>query len=141
MYQTAADRTGTIGTQLNQARALKLMGFYRRARTQLEQIEATLSAQADSDLKAAGLLNLGNVLRTAGDLEASQNVLRQSLAIARRLRSQFPVQMVPTWIFTPPTAYTVHRSVSCANRGLEWIEWRSRSGCLRSGEVGHRLSL
>ncbi|MFB8787289.1 MAG: CHAT domain-containing protein [Potamolinea sp.] len=79
-----ADRTGEIGTQINQARALQTLGFYLRARTTLEKIEAALKTQPVSQLKVAGLLNLGNVLRIAGDFDASQKILEQGLAIAKR---------------------------------------------------------
>ncbi|KAM3105492.1 tetratricopeptide repeat protein, partial [Phormidesmis sp. 146-33] len=80
-YRRMKDSTGTIGTQLNQAKALQALGFYRRARTQLEQIEAALQNESESSLKAVALLNLGNVLRVSGDLAASERVLQKSLAI------------------------------------------------------------
>ena len=89
----SADRTGEIGTQLNQARALQALGFYLRARTSLEQIEASLKSQPASQLKVAGLLNLGNVLRVAGDFDASQKILEQGCAIAQQLESLADIQL------------------------------------------------
>jgi CHAT domain-containing protein len=86
LYREIGDRTGIIGTQLNQARALQALGFYLRARTTLQQLEATLNSESDSQLKFAGLLNLGNVLRVVGDFKASQKLLQQSLAIAQQLQ-------------------------------------------------------
>ena len=93
LYAELSDRVGEIGTQLNQARAWQVLGFYLRARTTLEQVEASLASQPDSQLKVAGLLNLGNVLRIIGDLAASEKVLRQSLAVAQRLQSALDIQM------------------------------------------------
>ncbi len=93
LYAELSDRIGEIGTQLNQARALQVLGFYLRARTTLEQVEASLTRQTDSQLKVAGLLNLGNVLRIIGDLAASQKVLNQSLAVAQRLQSASDIQV------------------------------------------------
>ncbi|WP_155898119.1 CHAT domain-containing protein [Allocoleopsis franciscana] len=92
-YQELGDRTGEIGTQLNQARALQALGFYLRARTSLEQIEASLNSQPASQLKLAGLLNLGNVLRVAGDFDASQKILEQALAAAQQLQSISDIQV------------------------------------------------
>lgn len=93
LYRELGDRTGEIGTQLNQARALQALGFYLRARTTLEQIEASLNSQPASQLKVAGLLNLGNVLRVAGDFDASQKILEQGCAIAQQLESLADIQL------------------------------------------------
>ncbi|MEW6498039.1 MAG: tetratricopeptide repeat protein, partial [Cyanobacteriota bacterium] len=93
LYKELSDRTGEIGTQLNQARALQALGFYLRARTTLEQVGASLNNQPDSQLKVAGLLNLGNVLRVTGDLTASQKILEQGLAVAQGLQSISDIQL------------------------------------------------
>ncbi len=93
LYTELSDRTGEIGTQLNQARALQALGFYLRARTTLEQVGASLNTQPDSQLKLAGLLNLGNVLRVAGDFTASQKILEQGLAVAQGLQSSSDIQL------------------------------------------------
>ncbi len=91
-YAGAGDQVGIIGTQLNQAKALQTLGLYRRAKTILETVEQTLANQSDSPLKAAGLLNLGNTLRLVGDLDNSQQVLEQSLAVARASQSPPDIQ-------------------------------------------------
>jgi CHAT domain-containing protein len=87
LYRQAGNTTGMIGTQLNQAKALQALGFFRRAKTLLEQGLPTLRSQPDSSLKANQLLTYGNLLRLLGDLKTSQQVLEQSLAIAQRLQS------------------------------------------------------
>ena len=84
-YQEAGDEVGVIGTQINQAQALQTLGLYRRAKTNLEQINQKLQTQPDSLLKAAGLRSLGVALQVVGDLQQSQAVLEQSLAIQERL--------------------------------------------------------
>lgn len=86
-YRQSGDVRGTVGSQLNQARALQSLGFYRRAKTLLEQVAITLKQQPDAKLQLTGLLNLGNVLRLVGDLEASVTVLRQAYTIAQGLQS------------------------------------------------------
>ncbi|MEQ8541508.1 MAG: CHAT domain-containing protein [Coleofasciculus sp. D1-CHI-01] len=93
LYQKLGDSTGEIGTKLNQSRALQALGFYLRARTTLEQVEASLSHQSDSQLKLAGLLNLGNVLRVAGDFTASYKIIEQGLAVAQKLESTGDIQV------------------------------------------------
>lgn len=86
-YQSAGDEVGVIGTQINQAQALQTLGLYRRAKTNLEQVNQKLQTQPDSLLKAAGLRSLGVALQVVGDLQKSQEVLEQSLAIQERLHS------------------------------------------------------
>jgi CHAT domain-containing protein len=53
----------------------------------LEQVNKELQAHPDSLLKATGLRSLGVALQVVGDLEKSQEVLEQSLAIIQRLDS------------------------------------------------------
>ncbi|HEY9598795.1 MAG TPA: CHAT domain-containing protein, partial [Cyanophyceae cyanobacterium] len=84
-YKAAGDDAGVMGSQINQAQALQTLGFYRRAQTLLEQVNQRLQAQPDSLLKATGLQSLGVALQVAGDLEQSQTVLKQSLAITQQL--------------------------------------------------------
>ncbi len=86
-YQQAKDEAGIIRSSLNQAQALKTLGFYRRARQILEQVEQQWQTQPDSRLKAAGFNNLGNLLRLIGYLDESEQVLQQSLAIAQEFQS------------------------------------------------------
>ncbi|MBD2103927.1 CHAT domain-containing protein [Leptolyngbya sp. FACHB-261] len=93
-YRRAQDDEGIIGSQMNQARALQALGFYRRAAILLEQVEQTLQNQPDSSLKIAGLRNLGNVLRLVGNLNQARAVLQQGLAVAERLHQAAPVSSV-----------------------------------------------
>ncbi|HEY9616149.1 MAG TPA: CHAT domain-containing protein [Microcoleaceae cyanobacterium] len=86
-YRQLGDADGIVGSQINQARALQALGLYRPAKTLLEQVEITLNRQPDSSLKLAGLINLGNVLRLIGELEASVTVLRQAYTIAQTLQA------------------------------------------------------
>ena len=86
-YTQAKDETGILGSQINQAQALQILGLYRRAQTILEQVNQKLLASPDSLLKATGLRSLGIALQVTGDLERSQEILQQSLAIASSLNS------------------------------------------------------
>jgi CHAT domain-containing protein len=86
LYHTAQDETGVLGSQLNQAIALQTLGFYRRARTLLEQIVQPLEAQPPSALTVNGMLTLGNCLRLVGEFERSQTVLQQGLEMAQQLQ-------------------------------------------------------
>ncbi|MCU0570394.1 MAG: CHAT domain-containing protein [Oculatellaceae cyanobacterium Prado106] len=84
-YQQAGDPEGVLGSQINQAKALQTLGFYRRSKQLLEGIQAQLVELPDSTLKVSGLRNLGVVLQVIGDLQESRVVLEQSLAIAQNL--------------------------------------------------------
>lgn len=86
-YQEAGDQTGVFGCQINQAQVLQALGLYRRSQITLERVQTQLQTQPDSLLKAAGLRSLGVALQVVGNLEESQQVLPQSLAITQRFDS------------------------------------------------------
>ncbi|MEQ9368185.1 MAG: CHAT domain-containing protein [Coleofasciculus chthonoplastes F3-SA18-01] len=86
-YQEAGDQTGVFGSQINQAQVLQALGLYRRSQITLERVQTQLQTQPDSLLKAAGLRSLGVALQVVGNLEESQQVLPQSLAITQRFDS------------------------------------------------------
>lgn len=80
-YRQAQDPTGEILSQINQARAMQGLGLYRRATNLLKQVEQQLQNQSDRSIKAAGFLNLGEVLRASGAVQQSEDLLRQALAL------------------------------------------------------------
>jgi CHAT domain-containing protein len=86
-YEQAGDKMGSLGTQINQAQALQSLGFYRRSKQQLEKLTQELGAMPDSEIKISGLRSLGSTLQMIGDFSKSQQVLAQSLAIARQLET------------------------------------------------------
>ena len=86
-YTQAGDRSGFIGSLINQAQALQALGLYRQAQKTLIQVEQTLASQPASIIKAMGLRSLGNTLRVVGDLDQSRQVLQQSLTVAEQLKS------------------------------------------------------
>jgi len=85
-YTQAGDRVGNIGSLINQAQAMQALGLYLQAEQMLTQVEQAL-IQPNSIVKAMGLRSLGNTLRVVGNLNDSQRVLQQSLAIAQQLKS------------------------------------------------------
>jgi CHAT domain-containing protein len=84
-YRAIGDGEGELGSRINQAQALQTLGLYRRAQTLLQEINAMLQTQPDSLLKALGLSSLGSVLQMTGNLDTSEQLLRQSLAITQQL--------------------------------------------------------
>ncbi|OKH55200.1 hypothetical protein NIES2101_04340 [Calothrix sp. HK-06] len=86
-YEQAGDKTGSLGSQINQAQALQSLGFYRRSRQQLEEITQKMTAMPDSEVKVNGLRSLGLALRAIGDSK-SQQVLEQSLALANKIAAK-----------------------------------------------------
>ena len=84
-YEKAGDTLGSLGSQINQAQALQSLGFYRRARQQLEALNQKLEGLPDSEVKVSGLRSLGSALQTIGNSEQGQTVLQASLTLARKL--------------------------------------------------------
>jgi len=92
LYRSGNNQTGAIGAQLNQARALQALGFYRRARTLLDEIVTVQQQQPNSTLKASSLLMLGNILRLVGEDKPAEQVLVASLSIAQQMNSLPDIQ-------------------------------------------------
>ncbi|MBT9313669.1 CHAT domain-containing protein [Leptothoe kymatousa] len=80
-YGQAKDNNGTLLSQINQAKTLQSLGFYRRAITLLNK--TALSDQPDSLTKATGLKLLGDLQRATGDLEPAQQTLEIALTTAQ----------------------------------------------------------
>jgi len=85
LYQQAGDPIGAIGSQINQTEAMQSLGLYRRTEQLYQRLEQALLGLEDSPVKVAGLQNFGTVLRQGGDLEKSQDILSQSLALTQAL--------------------------------------------------------
>ena len=107
-YQQVGDKTGVVRSLINQAQALRVLGFYQRVKDTLEQANQILQNQPDSELKASGLLSFGDALRLVGDLNQSQQVLQQSLAISQRLQS--PPTITAALMNLGNTAYALQQS-------------------------------
>ena len=84
-YEQAGDEIGVIGSKINQAKALQILGFYGRAKVLLEEVNQQLATQPDSALKARSLSSLGATLQMVGDLGEAREILQESLAISQRL--------------------------------------------------------
>lgn len=87
IYQQLGDVSGVIKSRINSVQALQALGLVNRALSALTEINETLSSTPDSLTKAVGLRSFGDVLQLVGDLERSRQVLQQSLALARSLKS------------------------------------------------------
>lgn len=83
-YGKAGDEAGRVGSLINQAQAQQSLGLYLRARKTLADVAAALETQTDPQIQAIGLRSLGTILRSIGDLEASQAALEKAGAIARQ---------------------------------------------------------
>lgn len=87
-YLQAGDAVGALGARINQTQALQTLGFYRRAKDQLQTITQQLNAMPDSQLKITALRSLGQTLQLIGSPHDSYDVLAQSLDVARNLDAQ-----------------------------------------------------
>jgi CHAT domain-containing protein len=86
-YATAGDEMGVLGSKINQAQAWQNLGMFRRSQQLLEQVQQFLNTQPNSLVKATGLRSLGMVRQAIGDLQQSQTILQESLAVAQALNS------------------------------------------------------
>lgn len=87
IYQQIGNEATLTRNRINTAQAMQALGLYRLASKTLIEVQQSLTKLPDSPLKATGLRSLGNVLRVAGDLNTSREVLEQSLAVAQQVQS------------------------------------------------------
>jgi CHAT domain-containing protein len=87
-YTVTSNRSAIIRSRINQAQALQILGFYRRALTMLTAVSQDLQSQPDSLIKVVELRSLGDALQLTGDLAQSRQVLQQSLKTAQKLQSR-----------------------------------------------------
>jgi len=85
IYQKVGDYLAQVQVEINQAQALQSLGFYRRAFQSLSLINQNLAKQPDSITKLVAERSLANTLQLVGDLEESEKILKDSLAIAQHL--------------------------------------------------------
>ncbi|GAB1544446.1 hypothetical protein NUACC21_71220 [Scytonema sp. NUACC21] len=104
IYAEIGDSAGYTGSLINQATAFQSLGLYRRTMKIFEEVEKNLLSMPNSLLKASGLRSLGNALLTSGDIDKSQKMLEQSLAVARQLQS--PQEETATLLSLGNAAFT-----------------------------------
>jgi CHAT domain-containing protein len=92
-YHQAQDPLGQLGSQINQAKALQSLGFYRRAQHHYQEIAKTLKQQPTSPLKVMGLLNFAEVLQLNGQVERAYDLATEGLALSRQLSQQLSQQL------------------------------------------------
>ncbi|MEL6779837.1 MAG: CHAT domain-containing protein [Cyanobacteria bacterium J06597_16] len=83
-YTRTEDSAGYGRAQINQAQALRELGFYARAQEKLVTLQQTLETQPVSLLKATLLRRLGEALKLAESVSEAQTALTQSLEIANQ---------------------------------------------------------
>lgn len=84
-YRQAHDTPGVLGSQIDRAQALQVLGLYQRAKTVLEEVDRQLPNEADTPLKAMVLRSLGTVWQASGDWERAQTLFDRSLAVSQRV--------------------------------------------------------
>ncbi len=86
-YRSAGDLQGELRAQLNQAQALRDLGFHQRALKTIEQVLFRLAGQPDSLLKAIALQRQGDLYRLVGELNDAQAKLESSLVMLQQLNA------------------------------------------------------
>lgn len=103
-YSYNEDVIGLNQAQINQAQALRELGFYRQAVDKLTEVGKALEAQPPSLLQAVLWRRLGETQRLTGALTQAQATLRQSLAMAEQYSS--PVDISAALLSLGHTAWS-----------------------------------
>ena len=81
-YNAINNKTGIVRSRINQAQALQILGFYRRAAKTIEQLKT--EQNADNQLVWR---SLGNTYLSMGELNKAQGALELSLSLAQESNS------------------------------------------------------
>ncbi len=95
-YQTmSSDETAAAiaRTRLNQAQALRVLGFYRRAKATLDTVRTDLTESTPPEVKLTVLQSLGQTLLRTGDLAQAQAILTEALPLAHTPEQQADIQL------------------------------------------------
>ncbi len=154
IYRQTGDRQNLTINQINQAQVFQDLGYYPRAcqtllsalqvdsqqceisTPQLQQLrQQLLKARSQSLTKARirGLRSLGNVLRTIGNLEQSQQVLQLSLAIAQKWHSS--ADESKAWLNLANTQRTL------ATRFAELGDWQQANSYNDRALTSYKIAL
>lgn len=84
-YNAIDNQAGLVRSRLNQAQALQVLGFYRRAVKTVEQLQSQQLVDADNQLMWR---SLGNTYLSMGELQKAEKALETSLSLADESNSQ-----------------------------------------------------
>ncbi|MEM6451173.1 MAG: CHAT domain-containing protein [Cyanobacteria bacterium P01_D01_bin.105] len=85
VYEHINDNIGQNRARINQAQALRELGFYGRSLQHLQEVATDMQGEPPSALKAIVLRRLGNALRLSGKLSQAEHELTQSLLTAQQI--------------------------------------------------------
>jgi CHAT domain-containing protein len=83
-FARSGEEIRQLGSSINLAQAEQSLGLYMRARQTLTAVERSLQQLPVEETKILVWQSLGNVWRAIGELERSQQVLQEALAVAER---------------------------------------------------------
>ena len=82
MYQSLEDSEGYVLSEINQIYALRALGFYDRARKQLDRLQETIAQLPAGSVKIHALQTLGDLLQGFGRSGEAAPVLAQAFDLA-----------------------------------------------------------
>ncbi|NEQ97111.1 MAG: CHAT domain-containing protein [Cyanothece sp. SIO2G6] len=86
LYEAIGNQFSVWRSQLNRVQAMQELGYHRRALADLEHLHQQIQAIAShSKLRLVVLRHLGDVWRLVGDVERSQQILLEGLALAQHI--------------------------------------------------------
>lgn len=86
IYKKINNSSGVMDNRINQAQALRVLGFYQQSLKLLDDLKTKLQSEPKSLSTVIKLRSLGEALQLAGNLKRSHEVLKSSLEIAQSLQ-------------------------------------------------------
>ncbi len=82
IYKNNNDKTGVLGSRINQAQALQKLGLFPLAKDVLEKSKIDIEKESDIRLKITSLRSLGIAWQNVGELKKAEELLLGSLKIS-----------------------------------------------------------
>ncbi|HEY9701536.1 MAG TPA: hypothetical protein V6C58_03780, partial [Allocoleopsis sp.] len=86
IYKNNQDKTGVLGSRINQAQALQKVGLFPLAKDLLEKSVEDIKQVGDVKLKITGLRNLAIAWENVGDLPKAEELFLESLKLSENAK-------------------------------------------------------
>jgi CHAT domain-containing protein len=135
LYTKMGDYSGVTRSRINQCQALRVLGFYLRSKTILENLGTTLTTQEDSENKVVTMRSLGIALAQSGDPTSAITLLNRGLSITDRLKLDNETRAIQltlgnVWRTNKQIPFAIHYYSQAAKSPIAIVSIQARSNLL-----------
>ncbi len=135
LYTLVGDYPGVTRSRINQSHGLRVLGFYRRSQTILEELQTTLTTQPDTENKVVMMRSLGIALARSGDPTNGIALLNRGLTIAQEIKldretNAIQLALGNIWQTNKQLPSAIHYYSQAAKSPIDLVSVQARSNLL-----------